>query len=114
MMRTAANWMRAGLPRDPAWDPLVLAVLDHGGSANRLWPRVYTSEELGRIRASVLLLLGDRERIYPPQAAAAAARALLPSITVSVIPDAHHVAAIAQPEAIAEEIRQFLELPPTR
>ena len=113
MMRTAARWMRAGLPRDPVWDPLFLAVLNHGSTANRVWPRVYTREELGRIRAPVLLLLGDHERIYRPQAAAGAARALLQSVTVSVIPAAHHIAAIAQPIAVTAEIRRFFGDPPT-
>ena len=108
MMRTAANWMRAGLPRDPVWDPLFLAVLLHGSTANRVWPRVYEREELSRIRAPILLLLGDRERIYRPEAAAAAARTLLPESSVRIIPGAHHIAALAQPTAVNAAISQFL------
>jgi pimeloyl-ACP methyl ester carboxylesterase len=107
MMRTAADWMRAGLPRDPVWDPLFLSVLLHGSTANRVWPRVYAREELRRIRAPILLLLGDRERIYRPEAAAAAARTLLPQSSVQIIPGAHHIAALAQPMAVNAAISRF-------
>jgi pimeloyl-ACP methyl ester carboxylesterase len=109
MMRTAARWMRAGLPRDRLWDPLFEAVLRHGSTANRVWPRVFTADELRAVDAPALLLLGDRERIYRPEAAAVAAAERMPGIDVRVIPRAHHVTAIAQPEAVGREIRHFLE-----
>jgi pimeloyl-ACP methyl ester carboxylesterase len=108
MMRTAARWMRAGLPRDRLWDPLFEAVLRHGSTANRVWPRVFTAEELRAVEAPALLLLGDREVIYRPDAAAMAAAERLPGIEVRLIPRAHHVTAIAQPEAVGEEIRRFV------
>ena len=49
----------------------------------------------------MLLILGDRERIYSAEAAAVAARTLLPSIKVEIVPDAHHITAIAQPELVS-------------
>jgi pimeloyl-ACP methyl ester carboxylesterase len=108
IMRTAARWMRAGLPRDRLWDPLFESVLRHGSTANRVWPRVFRADELRAITAPALLLLGDRERIYRPEAAALSASERLPGIEVRVVPRAHHVTAIAQPEAVGEEIRRFL------
>jgi pimeloyl-ACP methyl ester carboxylesterase len=108
MMQTAATWMRAGLPRDLLWDPLFEAVLRHGSTANRVWPRVFSEEELGAVQAPALLVLGDRERIYRSEAAAMAACERMPGIEVRVIRRAHHVAAIAQPEAVSEEIQRFL------
>jgi pimeloyl-ACP methyl ester carboxylesterase len=108
MLRGAASWMRAGLPRDPLWDPLFEAVLRHGSTANRVFPRIFTAEELQAIEAPALLLLGDRERIYNPEAAALAAVRSLPGLDVRVIRRAHHIAAIAQPEAISAEIRRFI------
>ena len=115
-MRRCVDWMYAGLPRDPAWSALFDAVLLHGGGVNRVFPRVFTAEELARITAPVLLILGDRERIYPAVAASEAARALLPTIQVEIVPDAHHVTAIAQPELVNAILLRFLdgERPPAR
>jgi pimeloyl-ACP methyl ester carboxylesterase len=101
--------MYAGLPRDPAWSELFDVGLVHGGTVNQVFPRVFTREELARIQAPVLLILGDRERIYPAESAAAAARALLPTIQVQIVPDAHHVTAIAQPEQVNAALLRFLD-----
>ena len=107
-MRACEDWIYAGLPRDPAWGELFTLVLLHGGTVNQVFPRVFTRDELARIQAPVLLILGDRERIYPADSAAAAARTLLPSITVEVVPDAHHITAIAQPELVNAALLRFL------
>jgi pimeloyl-ACP methyl ester carboxylesterase len=108
-MRACATWMYAGLPRDPAWSRLFDTELVHGGTVNQVFPRVFAREDLARIQASVLLILGDRERIYPAESAADAARALLPTIQVEIVPDAHHVTAIAQPELVNALLLRFLE-----
>ncbi|HEY8178662.1 MAG TPA: alpha/beta fold hydrolase [Candidatus Limnocylindria bacterium] len=108
-MRACEGWMYAGLPRDPAWSKLFNLVLLHGGTANQVFPRVFTRDELARIRASVLLILGDRERIYRAEDASDAARALLPSIQVQIVPNAHHVTAIAQPKLVNAALLRFLD-----
>jgi pimeloyl-ACP methyl ester carboxylesterase len=108
-MRACESWMYAGLPRDPVWSQLFRLTLLHGGTANQVFPRVFTREDLVRIQAPVLLILGDRERIYRAEAARDAAIALLPSIQVRIIPDAHHVAAIAQPELVNAALLGFLD-----
>jgi len=111
-MRACEKWMYAGLSRDPAWSPLFNLTMLHGGTANQVFPRVFTRGDLARIKAPVLLILGDRERIYRAAAARDAARTLLPSIQVEIIPDAHHVAALAQPEIVNAALLRFLDEAP--
>jgi pimeloyl-ACP methyl ester carboxylesterase len=53
---------------------------------------------LAQIKAPTLLLLGDREKIYPAQDANRQATRLMPGIEVQIIPQAHHMTALAQPE----------------
>lgn len=111
-MRACEAWMYAGLARDPAWSTLFHLVLLHGGTANQVFPRVFSRDELARIQAPALLILGDRERIYRAEDAMRAARALLPSIQVQIVPNAHHVTAIAQPELVNAALLQFLDAIP--
>jgi pimeloyl-ACP methyl ester carboxylesterase len=75
---------------------------------SRVFPRVFTRRELARITAPTLLLVGDHEQIYPAEAVLTAARRLMPSVTVAIIPNAHHVAAVAQPEAVNAQLLDFL------
>jgi hypothetical protein len=80
---------------------------------------VYKAAELARITAPTLLILGDRERVYSIGAASAAARRLMPSIHVQIVKDAHHIAAISQPQQsthnrCGSSPRRCLTLPSTR
>lgn len=103
-MNRAVDWMNAGLPRDESWDPLFRLALIHGTGANRVFPRVYTPEEFARVEAPTLLLIGDHEKIYSPAAAVEAAARLLPGIRTDLVPYAHHIAAVAQPELVNQRI----------
>jgi len=107
-MRHAVDWMLSGLPRDDAWDEVFHLTMVHGGMTTQLFPRVYSAEEMARIEAPTLLLVGDRERIYRPEEAIRSARELLPAIQAEVVPDAHHIAALANPEWVNERLREFL------
>ena len=107
-MDHAVNWMRAGLPPDPAWEDLFRSVMTHGRSGIRIFPRVYTARELAQVRARTLLILGDHERVYPPDQAAQAARRLMPGIDVQLVADAHHITALSQPERVSEILLRFM------
>jgi pimeloyl-ACP methyl ester carboxylesterase len=81
----------------------------HGRLINRVFPRLYTREEFSAIEAPVLLVVGEKEVIYNDlDAAVESARRLIPDIQVSLIPGAHHITALAQPELTNEQIVQFL------
>jgi pimeloyl-ACP methyl ester carboxylesterase len=107
-MRHSLDWMHNGLPRDPLWAPLFYRSLLHGRLINQVFPRVYSAAEFAQIRADVLLLIGAREAIYDPAEAIESARALLPRAEVDLIPDAHHIAALAQPAFVNRRILDFL------
>jgi pimeloyl-ACP methyl ester carboxylesterase len=107
-MRSSVDWMHAGLPADPLWGPLFYETMKNGRLINRVFPRVYTKEELAEIEAPVLVVLGEKELIYGGlDEAIEAGRNLIPGVTVALVPDAHHVAAVAQPEAVNREILHF-------
>lgn len=108
VMRAGVDWMHAGLAPDPLWAPLFVETMIHGRLINRVFPRVYTKEELAGISAPVLLLLGDREVIYGDLAETIRAGSdLIPDVDVVVIPNAHHITAIAQPDAVSHELLRF-------
>ena len=107
-MDHAVDWMRAGLPRDPVWEALFRCVMMHGRSGIRIFPRVYTATELEQVTARTLLILGDHERVYPPDQAAHAARRLMPGIDVQLVADAHHITALSQPERVSEILLRFM------
>ncbi|HWI65596.1 MAG TPA: alpha/beta fold hydrolase [Symbiobacteriaceae bacterium] len=107
-MDRAVDWMNAGLPGDGPWDELFRLALLHGMGTNQVFPRVYSAEELAQIKAPTLLMVGDHEQIYPPSAAIAAAKRRMPGITTELIPGAHHIAAVAQPELVNRRLLQFL------
>lgn len=108
VMRRSVDWMHKGLPSDPLWEPLFYNSMVYGGLINQVFPRVYSKEEFARIRARVLVLLGEREGIYNNlQAAVRSARELLPGACIEMIPDAHHITALANPVFVNQKLLQF-------
>lgn len=107
MMRHSVNWMQNGLPRDPLWEPLFYQAMLHGLSVNQVFPRVYSREEFAQIKARVLLLLGEKEVIYKPQAAVRAAKELIPNVEIELVPEAHHITALARPDRVNQRMLQF-------
>jgi pimeloyl-ACP methyl ester carboxylesterase len=108
VMRRSVDWMHASLPRDPLWEPLFYNSMVYGGLINQVFPRVYKKEELARIKAKTLLIVGDHERIYNSlPAAIQSARQLIPGLEVEIIPNAHHVAAIANPQGVNQALLRF-------
>lgn len=55
----------------------------------------------------VLLILGEKEAIYNPQSAIRAAKKLIPGLQVAIIPEAHHITALAQPARVNQRILEF-------
>jgi pimeloyl-ACP methyl ester carboxylesterase len=108
VMRHGVNWMHKGLAPDPLWEPLFYRSMLYGGLINQVFPRVYTKDEFSQIKASTLLILGDKETIYGNlYSAIDSARRKIPALEVQVISDAHHVTAIAQPDKVNTHLLQF-------
>lgn len=107
-MRSSVDWMYGGLPIDPLWDAVFHKSMLYGGLLNQVFPRVYTKEEFAQIKAKTLLLVGEQEKIYNNlKSAVQSARELVPNLQVEIIPNAHHVAAIANPERVNQTLLQF-------
>jgi pimeloyl-ACP methyl ester carboxylesterase len=108
LMRSSVDWMHAGLPPDPLWEPLFYETMKHGKLLNRVFPRVYDRDEFADISASVMLMFGDREVIYGDlDSAIQAGKDLIPNATVALIPDAHHIATLAHPELANRELLRY-------
>jgi pimeloyl-ACP methyl ester carboxylesterase len=109
-MRGSLNWMHAGLPYDPLWEPVFFRSMVYGGLINQVMPRVYTREELAQIKAPVMFIFGEQEVIYNNlKSAVQAAKELVPGCRVEMVPSAHHITALAQPEMVNQCILQFLD-----
>jgi pimeloyl-ACP methyl ester carboxylesterase len=107
-MHSSVDWMHKGLPRDPLWEPLFYTSMVYGGLINQVFPRMYSKEEFAQIKAKVLLLLGEKEAIYNNlQSAIRSARELIPNLKVEIIPAAHHVTAVANPEKVNQKLLEF-------
>lgn len=107
-MCRSVDWMHNGVSRDPLWEPLFYRSMVYGGLINRVFPRVYSKEEFAQINARTLLMLGEKEMIYNNlQAAVRAARERIPGVQIELIPDAHHITALAQPEIVNQKILEF-------
>lgn len=107
-MRRSVNWMHRGLAPDPLWEPLFYNSMVYGGLINQVFPRTYTKEEYAQIKAKVLLILGEQEVIYNNlQSAIRSARELIPNVQVEIIPAAHHVTAVANPEKVNQTLLEF-------
>lgn len=108
VMRRSVEWMHKGLPVDPLWEPFFYSSMIYGGLINQVFPRVYSKEEFAQIKAKTLLLLGDREAIYNNlQSAIRSARELIPHVEIEIIPAAHHVTAVANPEIVNRKLLEF-------
>lgn len=74
-----------------------------------LVPSVFSEEELARIQAPCLLLVGDQEVIYRPGKALRQARKRIPHIRSALIANAGHGLMIEQAETVNRHIAEFLE-----
>ncbi len=72
-------------------------------------PPVATEAMLKQIAAPTLLLLGEREIIYNPQAALKRATQFIPTLETHLIPNAGHALNFDQPELVNTRILEFLQ-----
>jgi pimeloyl-ACP methyl ester carboxylesterase len=64
---------------------------------------------LRAIRAPTLLLIGDAEKLYEPQAMLKLAQRRMPGLEAAIVPGADHIAAMSQPEDVNGQIIRFLQ-----
>jgi pimeloyl-ACP methyl ester carboxylesterase len=111
--RLTGRWLIQGLsirgyqPDDLEAEQLIVSALS---LRSRIPFRpVFGADEFGNLNMSVLLLVGDREILYDAESAIARARELIPHLEAEIIPDAGHMLATDQPEAVISRALQFLQ-----
>ena len=70
-------------------------------------PSVFISEELGKLRMPVLLLIGDHDRLNSPESIQQAER-MIPHLESGIIPNAGHLLSMEQPGLVDRRILEFL------
>ena len=97
------------LPRDKLWSALIAVTMSEGPEVSVINAAVFSRAELRAIRVPTLLLIGDAERLYEPQATLSLAKKRMPGLQGAIVPDADHIAAMAQPDDVNVRIIGFLK-----
>jgi len=97
------------LPRDRLWGALIGTTMKEAPKVSIINAAVFTRSELAKVRAPTLLIIGDQETLYQPQATLDLARGRMPSLKAALVAGADHIAAMAQPEAVNGMIIGFLQ-----
>lgn len=71
-------------------------------------PRILSDDELRRIHAPTLLLIGEREVIYNPAKAIERAHRLIPNVCAEIVPATGHALNIEQAEMVNSRVLKFL------
>ncbi len=73
-----------------------------------LYPQVLSDEELKAVRATTLVMAGDREVIYDPRAALERAARLIPDVETQLVAGGGHLFHMEQAEWVDARILRFL------
>ena len=103
-LRKALEWASNGVALDDCWTTLFQIGLSEGKPVNMVFPIVFKQADLQRIQVPTWLLIGDHEVIYKPEATIRKALRMMPNIKTGIIPQANHIAAMANPEEINRRI----------
>lgn len=97
--RTAAllRWETGGRALDPAWAELAELAAERPSTGKLVTGPKPTPEQLRGLRVPTLVLLAGRSRAHDVAKVEAAARRLLPEVTVTTIPGASHHSLPADP-----------------
>jgi pimeloyl-ACP methyl ester carboxylesterase len=74
----------------------------------RVFPDVFSDEELSRLKVPVLLLIGENEVIYDPAEALARARQLIPNFEGELVPGCNHDMSASQYKIVDARVLEFL------
>jgi pimeloyl-ACP methyl ester carboxylesterase len=99
-------------PEDDGWRRLMGVTMAESARVSLTRATVFSVAELDRITAPTLLLIGEYEMLYPPQATLERAKRLKPGIEAEIVEGADHIAAMAQPAWVNARIGAFLRREP--
>ncbi|RJE86176.1 alpha/beta hydrolase [Paenibacillus sp. 1011MAR3C5] len=105
----AFRWFSGtGQPLDPIFRSQVIAGYQNAKPLLQLMPSSFKPEDFSRYRVPTLLLVGDKEVIYPPLEVVARAKRLIPGLHVHVIPGASHSLTIEHADDVNHLLLRFL------
>ena len=94
---------------DEDWLALGGQLMDGSHRINMILPAVLSDAELRAIQAPTLLLIAEHEILYEPDPTLRTAMTRMPGLEGEIVPGAHHLAAMAQPDAVNARIVDFLQ-----
>ena len=100
------------MPRDAKWAALIGVTMAEAPEVSVTNAAVFSGAQLRAIRAPTLLLIGDKETLYRPQEMLRLAQRRMPGLQGAIVPDADHIAAMAQPDDVNARIAGFLQAAP--
>lgn len=110
LVKYAVKWIENGVPFDHNFHQLFYLTLKYGKSANQVFPKVFSDEELGKIKTPTLLIYGDREVIYDINKSIERAKMCMKNLTVKIVSRANHITAASNARSVNDLIVEFLEL----
>lgn len=109
------SWVARGFVVDPVFaDQFMTGLVNWNWAVNTsgysgVMPCTFSDEELRQIRHNVLLLIGDQDRLNPPNVVERA-RKTIPHLEVEIIPRAGHFLNMEKPERVnARALKFFAE-----
>jgi pimeloyl-ACP methyl ester carboxylesterase len=83
--------------------------MDGSQRINMIMPAALSDAELRAIRAPTLLLIAEHEILYEAEPTLESAMTRMPGLEAEIVQGAHHLAAMAQPDAVNARIVDFLQ-----
>lgn len=103
------RWMTRGYTVNEKWGELMLQGILNTRPQPPIRPVIFSDEDLRRLQAPTLLLIGERSVIYDPQRVYRRAMRLIPEVQAEIIPDASHALNAEKSEIVNERILRFCQ-----
>ena len=114
VLRTALySWVAPGFKIDPIYtEQFILGLLYWNWEMGRkgysgVMPSAFNTDELSQIHTPILMLIGDHDRLNPPETLDLA-RQTIPQLEGEMIPNAGHMLSMEQPELVDAYLLRFL------
>jgi len=106
--RAFAWFSGTGEPLHPVFRDQIIAGYSHAKPQLQVMPGFLPKEHFTSFKRPVLLLIGDKEVIYPAQKAIANARSVIPHVEAHVISGANHALTMEHADEVNELTAAFL------
>ncbi|PKP43038.1 MAG: hypothetical protein CVT95_12345, partial [Bacteroidetes bacterium HGW-Bacteroidetes-12] len=92
----------------PDFRRLFYLLLKYGKATNQVFPKVFSDDELRRIKTPTLLIFGNKEVIYNYESAGNRAKHLVENLSLKIINNGNHITAATNSDLVNKEIISFL------